>query len=389
MSLPPSDQQPAQDERSFWVSKLGITDLKKNRSPIDVAKYTLMGSLSSRLLTPAPNRPNPAPSSTNDVEVMAAAVRKRQQVAIATIKFLLDLEPIKLDTIWLLLIPLDRERHLLEGIEHACSFPFALGQDLRAFCPDITVSELAAHRGKASLDFIHRYHDLYQPADSGKVFLFPSTWFDQVNGSGGLGPVLSLVVNTDYFFSVTLAQSLSTLRDKPLIRCENCTKSPEEIGPDTRFMVCSRIEFTNSVVNARRQTGKNHKRNCGKHGVSKGLPGTAGDKAWMYQDPDLAFLRDMPRGSSISDFVKSIGIPPEKYPYPSAGAPGLHARERQGCGLLFNDKGEPVRIVLDVLAVKLIFRNIRRFAMSTTEKKGVEALGEYMIKTMAASPGPS
>jgi hypothetical protein len=32
---------------------------------------------------------------------------------------------------------------------------------------------------------------------------------------------------------------LREMRDKPLIRCEQCTKSPEDIGENIKFMVCS------------------------------------------------------------------------------------------------------------------------------------------------------
>jgi hypothetical protein len=36
---------------------------------------------------------------------------------------------------------------------------------------------------------------------------------------------------------------LSGKRDKPLIRCESCTKTPEEIGGNPKFMVCSNCKF--------------------------------------------------------------------------------------------------------------------------------------------------
>jgi Zn finger protein HypA/HybF involved in hydrogenase expression len=34
-------------------------------------------------------------------------------------------------------------------------------------------------------------------------------------------------------------KTLSSKRKKPQIRCENCTKTPEEIGGNPKFMLCS------------------------------------------------------------------------------------------------------------------------------------------------------
>jgi predicted amidophosphoribosyltransferase len=35
------------------------------------------------------------------------------------------------------------------------------------------------------------------------------------------------------------AEALSGVRDKPLKRCQNCTKTAEEIGGNPKFMTCS------------------------------------------------------------------------------------------------------------------------------------------------------
>jgi hypothetical protein len=43
-------------------------------------------------------------------------------------------------------------------------------------------------------------------------------------------------------------KTLSSQHDKPLIYCENCTKTPEEIGGNSKFMACgsckSKLDFT-------------------------------------------------------------------------------------------------------------------------------------------------
>ena len=38
---------------------------------------------------------------------------------------------------------------------------------------------------------------------------------------------------------LTWAKTVSIKRDKPLIRCEGCTKTPEDIGGNARFLICS------------------------------------------------------------------------------------------------------------------------------------------------------
>jgi hypothetical protein len=51
-----------------------------------------------------------------------------------------------------------------------------------------------------------------------------------------MDPVIK-IMETDVNFANTMAMALSSMRDKPLIRCENCAKSSETTG--TKFMVCS------------------------------------------------------------------------------------------------------------------------------------------------------
>ena len=50
---------------------------------------------------------------------------------------------------------------------------------------------------------------------------------------------------------------MSRKRNKPLIRCKNCTEGPEKIGRDVKFMLCSTCRseldfvFTGSTVSFR------------------------------------------------------------------------------------------------------------------------------------------
>ena len=38
--------------------------------------------------------------------------------------------------------------------------------------------------------------------------------------------------------AASFSRILNGMRGKPLIRCENCTKSPEDLGPSFKFMLC-------------------------------------------------------------------------------------------------------------------------------------------------------
>jgi hypothetical protein len=56
-------------------------------------------------------------------------------------------------------------------------------------------------------------------------------------GSPGMNPVTEMM-KSDPLFASGISKTLADVRDKPIIRCENCTKTPEEIGSG-KFMVCS------------------------------------------------------------------------------------------------------------------------------------------------------
>lgn len=71
------------------------------------------------------------------------------------------------------------------------------------------------------------------------LFSLASILHDITHRSKGMKDVLNIVENTGAYFANSLAQAKSSLRDKPLSRCENCTKTPEDIGQGVRFMVCS------------------------------------------------------------------------------------------------------------------------------------------------------
>lgn len=121
------------------------------------------------------------------------------------------------------------------------------------------------------------------------LFSLASILHDITHRSKGMKDVLNIVENTGAYFANSLAQAKSSLRDKPLSRCENCTKTPEDIGQGVRFMVCStcrlKLKFEVHYCSqfCQNEDWPVHKKACGKKKVSTGLSGTKGDNLWKFR----------------------------------------------------------------------------------------------------------
>ncbi|KAF9236271.1 hypothetical protein BU15DRAFT_50228 [Melanogaster broomeanus] len=427
---------------SFWAQKFKVTPIEDNRVKWNsdwergLKSFKTAREVIECFKDQFQDGPNAKDLST--IEELAEMICKPQTVAAESVKQILDLG--HLDTIWMLLGLSEQKRHVLQGLEYACKTMSGLGQECRAYCPELTVTHMVSQNGQAFINFITTYHELAQAAQPGKVFHFPSAWWDDVtndaenpispktrwiydlttllrnefiatftcgillsissdiaHGSKGMNPVVNLMENTDGYFSRAVAKAKANFREKPLIRCENCTKTPEEIGPDTRFMVCSvcrsKLAFTIHYCSPECQKAdwKTHKRNCGKKRVSKGLPGTAGDSIWMHKDPFVDFVRELPKNVGASETIRAIGIGPPKYPRSQALQlqVSMLEKDKDADYFIFNAKGEPVRFAIDDAWIKMNFRTTRRTAMSEPGMLGVDAIAEYMIKVMSTSPGLS
>jgi hypothetical protein len=212
---------------------------------------------------------------------------------------------------WVLLDGKERTRHLLKGLEGAIQ-DVAFGQDVRALCPEITVSAMLKENGRRFTDFLNTYQVKLREATVGHPYLYRSEWWDKalkdvppslsrtllpftfksltllrtqfisesltyalgkpllflrrayvfffmiaafiantsfsimidlVNGSPGMDPVMGFLNSMDSY------KAIIDMRHKPIIRCENCTKTPEDIqGSSGKFMVCSscksKLDFT-------------------------------------------------------------------------------------------------------------------------------------------------
>jgi hypothetical protein len=74
-----------------------------------------------------------------------------------------------------------------------------------------------------------------------------SVMHDLIYGSPGMDPVKGVLESDDCCVR-GIGKALASMRDKPIIRCENCTKTPEEVQGSGKFMVCSscrsKLDFT-------------------------------------------------------------------------------------------------------------------------------------------------
>lgn len=204
----------------------------------------------------------------------------------------------RLMTTWYLLKDKERRRYLLHGLVEAsrkCTFR----QNARALCPEITASSMNKTNGRAFIDLMVSYHEKLKSSSSDALLFWPSEWWsmasppdtddprqkkakmlydmltiqreefigtshieiiglrlilqcvavwfiratltsilsDLVDGSVGMNKAQSKATD-DPILASMFTKAVSELRTKPLLRCENCTKSEEELD-HRHFMICS------------------------------------------------------------------------------------------------------------------------------------------------------
>jgi hypothetical protein len=198
-------------------------------------------------------------------------------------------------TAWLLLEEGERKRHLLKGMEEACQNS-SWHQDARALCPDIRIHPMLKQRGRAFTDFLNAYKEGKKGVGHRALYFVTSEWWekaeqdipqsllgkfvestfalmtlhrnefickpvnvhwqlqwltsflarfllhsvmsvvqDLTHGSAGMNPVIDFM-QTKGSFANAWSQTLADVRKKPIMRCYNCRKSPEEIGNSVKFM---------------------------------------------------------------------------------------------------------------------------------------------------------
>ncbi|KAH7920347.1 hypothetical protein BV22DRAFT_1133144 [Leucogyrophana mollusca] len=341
------------------------------------------------------------------------------------------------DTIWLLLEEPDRQKHILNGLQEACSHSF-LGEDGRACCPELTVASMTKGRGNGFLRLLELFGATKKSAKEGVPFGLPSEWWeravddeakplssdaefvyelltlgrneficmfilyvsrstnhDVVNGAKSVDPIMKLM--EDKGFANALAEVTQSVRETPIIRCENCEKSADELGSETRFMVCSackkKLDFSLHYCSqaCQRADWGRHKRNCGKQKVSKRLPGTAEDSTWATPSlPD--FARDeLNHFDAQGKDITTLGFGKSQFPRSAALQLQVSMLEadKPADYFLFTPARAAVRFVIDDPSAKMMFRFFRAEVMSSQEHMAIGPMVQYLIKGMAGSPGLS
>ena len=152
------------------------------------------------------------------------------------------------------------------------------------------------------------------------------------------------MMDTDASVASTFARTLSSVRDKPLVHCQNCTKTLEEVGEHIKFMVCSscklKLDFVlhhcspcvaflahfqsrcgfspaHTTV-CSRAIWHNHRKHCGKETVAKRLPGIIHDPFGKYAVPEtMHFLQPSPDSTAAVTDI-GFGTPHPSRPHNAA-----------------------------------------------------------------------
>ncbi|EGO05431.1 hypothetical protein SERLA73DRAFT_174578 [Serpula lacrymans var. lacrymans S7.3] len=340
---------------------------------------------------------------------------------------------VHLGTIWFLLGEAERRRHIFEGLHGACKLA-AWGQDARALCPEITVSGLLRDNGRAFSNFLDYYTNMKR-LSTDDILLLPSSWWNQA--LDGLPRPLTekevfayecLTLNRNEFIAYFFVHTLESIRSdivrgrgmssvvnvtenmsgtfgrdtteaikvKRLVRCENCDRTPKDLGDNIQFLVCGRcktkLDFSLHYCSRKcqREDWSRHKNNCGKKRVSKFLPESAGGSSWSFHQTHR-LAHDIPISPNGNASL----------PFSGAGQPHYHRspalqlqlamieRDQDADYFLFSSSHQPIRFAIHDTWTKMVFRLLRQGSVSSANKQGVEAMAEYMIKAMGRMPGLS
>ena len=120
-------------------------------------------------------------------------------------------------------------------------------------------------------------------------------------------------------------------------------------------------------------------------------PGTAQDPLWAIPDvPD--HIRNAPsENGNVAISSTGFGTPNPARPYSTAlqRQISLITADKDADYFLFDEEDRTIRVVVADECTKIAFRHLRANALSVNDKKGVEAIAEYLIKAMGQKPGLS
>ncbi|RDB20598.1 hypothetical protein Hypma_012230 [Hypsizygus marmoreus] len=341
-------------------------------------------------------------------------------------------------TVWLFLDDKERQRHIQAGLEGACNMG-VWKQDARLMCPEITMSKLLKDQGKALLAFMDGYQAGLKGAEP-EIYFLPNAWWDKVleacramqgvstdlaeklvtlldlwrndfiicfinctrgsilkdiaDGNPEMDRVLEKI-DSDPLLAHMKSISLELTPSKPLVRCENCTKSPEMIAGSPNFLACSvcksKLDFLIHYCSSACQKAdwRNHKKHCGKAKVSKQLKGTINDPYWQipaFLNSDS--LRETP---CIDGKVSTLDVGIMK-PDPSRPCSPALQRQIALCTtykeadyFLFDAADRPIWVSVPGEAARLVFRRHRTKALEQPEV-GVPVIGDYLVRKGPSYP---
>jgi hypothetical protein len=107
-------------------------------------------------------------------------------------------------TAWFLLDDNERTRYLLKGLEETIRRA-VFGQDLRALCPEITVSAMLKGNGRPYTDFLTTYQMKIREMAVGQLYLVPSEWWNKAQQD--IPQSLSETISPSVFEILTLLRN--------------------------------------------------------------------------------------------------------------------------------------------------------------------------------------
>ncbi|OAX33988.1 hypothetical protein K503DRAFT_803945 [Rhizopogon vinicolor AM-OR11-026] len=371
--------------------------------------------------------------TSDDLVDFHSSLRELQEVVAQNLRIIYHNG--RFNIIWVLLNTSEQKRHILAGLNKASEADTIWAQDCRALCSEIIVSNFLSQSGKGFIDFLDRTYEVLKSSEM-PVFL-PNPWWEQASddldlsnpswkeasNESSTNPRSKVVfevatIERNRFIGNFVLSSVSSIandivhhsegmkdvldivehsnhEDKPLIRCDNCTKMPEEIELGVRFMVCSacKSKLAFEVHYCSRTCQEKdwlvHKRACGKKRVSKGLTGTKVDSLWAFNDhiSDMVRTYQTSRNGTIAPRDIGLGAPTGKRSPAAQRQAEMLEADKDVDYFLFTASGEPVRFMIDDPVVKTFFRTVRGFVMRPDI--GVEVMAEFILKFMSKYPGLS
>lgn len=170
------------DKHSMWAEEYNITPFRTDAAHWHKDWEKLLPTLSaSRDVFPTMRQFFRRPSSWTEEETFARLEAMSSEVA-ASQERLLGVWPRLIDdgefvTAWYLLEEKHRRRHVSNGIEEICQYPF--GQDSRSLCPEVSFTFMLEQKGRVFVDFLNAFTLGKEKAGEGKPYFVPSTWWDE------------------------------------------------------------------------------------------------------------------------------------------------------------------------------------------------------------------